>query len=379
MAILRDAKPEYSALVHTGVNAAGKTVKAPLDGICFAPGAEPPHMVTAHHTTSKRDALSNKWLHNPANVKAKKVGRPTMPAGDIIKTIKIVAAERQRDSSMLATLVLTTNQEPPEDLVREVHAVGRANCLNIDVWSASRLAHHLDNTAPGQWIRRQFLGIAPERLSRELLAALSRDSLAAQRLDDDPTAWVPRELDRAITSALRERDVIFVIAESGLGKSVASYKQLMQHVAQGGLGIILPHDVITAALTIEQAIDGALRQLHPALGNGAGIEALSICSPDSPLMVVIEDINKSGQAKFLAEKLAKWNFVQDTNVSTGSTPGNRPNRERWRLICPIWPQITASLSDPVRKKIESLAIIGAPLTATEGREAVKRRAAAKGM
>jgi hypothetical protein len=32
-AVLREADPRYSALVHPGVNADGKTVKSPLDGI----------------------------------------------------------------------------------------------------------------------------------------------------------------------------------------------------------------------------------------------------------------------------------------------------------------------------------------------------------
>ncbi len=41
-AILRDSEREYRSLVHPGVNAGGKTVKAPLDGISFIPGAQPP-------------------------------------------------------------------------------------------------------------------------------------------------------------------------------------------------------------------------------------------------------------------------------------------------------------------------------------------------
>jgi hypothetical protein len=41
-AILREANPNYYSLAHPGVNVAGKTVKSPLDGICFVKGADPP-------------------------------------------------------------------------------------------------------------------------------------------------------------------------------------------------------------------------------------------------------------------------------------------------------------------------------------------------
>ncbi|MBX9926517.1 MAG: hypothetical protein K2Y05_09175, partial [Hyphomicrobiaceae bacterium] len=47
-AVLRASNPVYAALLHTGVNADGKTVKAPVDGFAFVPGATPPHMVAAH-------------------------------------------------------------------------------------------------------------------------------------------------------------------------------------------------------------------------------------------------------------------------------------------------------------------------------------------
>jgi hypothetical protein len=66
-AILREAKPEYAGLIHTGVNLSGKTVKAPVDGITFVAGANPSHMIAAHHTTCARNDLKGKWLHDPTS------------------------------------------------------------------------------------------------------------------------------------------------------------------------------------------------------------------------------------------------------------------------------------------------------------------------
>jgi hypothetical protein len=378
-AILRDARLEYASLLHPGVNTEDKTVKSPVDGIGFVPGAKPSHMIAAHHTTCTRDGLRKKWLHNPANVTPRKSGRPTRPAGDLIKTAQIVNAERTRDARLRLTLILTTNQEPPDDLVRDTQAEGQARGLDIDIWSVSRLAHELDNTPSGQWLRYQYLGIEQERLSQELLAKLSRDSLDIHRPNDNPNAWVSTSLDRAIAEDVQEQDVLFIIAESGLGKSVACYKRLEQHVAGGGFALILPHQVVNSALTIEQAVEAALLQLHFKLVAGAGLDALSFCSADHPLLMVVEDINRSGQGPFLAEKLVKWSSVGKASGSSDNASGGRPDRGRWRLLCPIWPEIVASLSDTTQKQIQSLAVVGAALTMQEGREAVQRRARLKGL
>src|SRR5690349_2608062 len=93
-AILRGANSTYGSLVHTGVNVEGKTVKSPLDGICFVQGAVPPHMNAVHHTITARGKLENKWLHDPSTVKPRKGSQPTAPAGDLIKTAELVAEER---------------------------------------------------------------------------------------------------------------------------------------------------------------------------------------------------------------------------------------------------------------------------------------------
>lgn len=61
-AVLREADSHYHLLVHSGVNLDGKTIRSPVDGIAFVPGANPPHMIAVHHTTCKRDDLENKWL-----------------------------------------------------------------------------------------------------------------------------------------------------------------------------------------------------------------------------------------------------------------------------------------------------------------------------
>ena len=363
-AILREANPTYRPLAHPGVNVAGKTVKSPLDGICFVQGSDPPRMIAVQHTITGRDDLEKKWLHDPSKVKPRKGSRPTAPAGDLIKTAELVVEERSRTPNLRVTLVLTTNEEPGEALVRAVEAAGRDRELEIDLWPRSRLCHFLDNQPTGQWIRRSFLNIEQEQLSIELLHELSKKSLEIHSPPDNPTAWVSRALDAILTTSLRY-DVTFLVAGSGLGKSVACYRRIAAYVEGGGFGIVLPHEAVASAVTLEQAVTTTLRQLHPPLA-AVGASALSFCSPERPLLLVVEDINRSGQTQLLVEKLAGWSRAPTKDVEGAPS--------RWRLLCPLWPEVLASLGDQARKRIEPLIITAGGFTESEGREAVLARA-----
>ena len=81
-----------------------------------------PHLVVAHHASGKLEDLRKKWLNDPANVK-KGGPKPTAPPVDIIKTIRIANDERKRTPNPVVTLALTTNQEPTEDVIRDVQAL----------------------------------------------------------------------------------------------------------------------------------------------------------------------------------------------------------------------------------------------------------------
>jgi len=368
-AILRDAQPAYRALAHLGVNTDGKTVKAPLDGIAFAPREEPPRMIAVHHTICARNDLSKKWLHDPSKVKPRKKNAATAPQGDVLKTVAIVEEERNRISNLRVTLVLTTNQEPDQKTVRDVRAVTGAADIDIDIWSGSRLAHFLDNDPKGQWLRRQFLGVKPERLSESLLAELSKISLAVHPPQDAPEARIDRELDRAL-AALGPKEVTFLVASSGFGKSVACHKWLSAHIEKRGFGMVLSPSDVAKAATIDAAVEAAVLELHPGLAPGSGSEALAICSAERPLFLVIEDINRAGQASLLAEKIAAW----------ATKPGNNTATPRgYRTICPIWPQLLDSFGEDSRKRISALTLFGGSFSQLEGREAVQLRAKQVGL
>ncbi len=366
-AILREDNPIYGSLIHTGVNELGKTIKSPLDGISFVGDSEPPHMISVHHTISMLKDLENKWLHDPANVKPRKGTKPTAVPGDLIKTSKIIEQERKKYPDLIATLVLTTNKEPKESLIRKVHDAGIKRKIAIDIWSCSRLCHYLDNNPTGQWLRYSYLRIEQELLSPSLLYILSKKSIEIYRLPGDPKAWVKRELDYVLENNLLY-DITFLNGRTGLGKTVACYKRLKTHIDNGGFGLVLSHETIIDAPTLEQAIYLTLKKLHPHLSD-LSQSALSFYSK-TPILLMIEDINRSGRTQFLIEKIISWSNYSKTN--------EKKSYSNWKLLCPIWPKNLLALRDNLQNKINDLVITIDDFNESEGCNAVLLRSQLNG-
>ena len=364
-AVLRQAVPAlYGNLTHPGMNTDGKTVKSPVDGIAFVKGEDPPHMVTAHHASGTSDDLRKKWLNDPSTIAPRKGPKPTAPAGDVIKVAKITNEEGSRTPGLRVTLALTTNREPPEDLTREVEAAGKRYGINIDIWSCSRIAHYLDNDLDGEWLRKTFLGIEQQRLSKQLLHQLSLASLQSLPLMAQGDNLVDRELDRIVAHE-SPHPVAFLVGESGLGKTVACYKRLKNHVDQGGCGLVLTHEILATHRTLDQALDAELRKLHACLEPDAGAKARALCSPDDPLLILVEDVNWTDRPALLLERLAGWSPTRGSNASA--------ERSDWQLYCPVWPKVLATISEEARKRIDAVSMAVLPFTAGEARAAVQRR------
>ena len=361
-AVLREADSRCRLIVHTGVNLDGKTVKSPVDGIMFVAGEYPSHMIVVHHTTCKCKDLEKKWLHDPATVKSHNGGNPTAPPGDLVKTVQLFAEQKQETPNLQLTLFLTTNKEPSETLVRKVRTAGDSAGFEVIILSNSVLAHYLDSNTKCQWIRSRILGIEQERLSDELLHELSGRSLENSNLLNDSELWIECQLDQKLEKAA-SRDVVFVVAESGLGKSVACHKRLTTEIAAGGFGLIIPNEIIAAAPSLELAIDATLRRLHPSLVSGAGSQALALASERTPLSMVVEDINKSTQPSLLIERLASWSKQQKKYSSATS----------WQILCPVWPRILTALGDESHGRINRFVLEASSFTAEESTTAVQRR------
>lgn len=314
-AVLRRANPAYDALVHSGVNAEGRPVRAPVDGFSLG-GTTKPSVFTAH-TTTKLSELHGKWL-DPVK-------------GDIVKAKTEAAAT----GVIGGTLVLTLNRDPPISIVAEAEAACDAAGLKLDLWSQSRLADFLDDDAEGQWIRRRFFGEPEVRLSFSNLRWIGETGPVDVPLFDQATALAPRQAAFDLTARLRDgQNLVLLNATSGQGKTVVA-TQVWRGMIEAGAGAVhVSHQDVEASVSLDEALTRSLRRRCPTLSNDCGREALVLAATNE-LFILIEDINRAERPVAALRKVLAWS-------RQASAPG-------LKLLCPIWPRAIASLSDQEEK------------------------------
>lgn len=355
-AVLRAAVPAYATLIHVGTNAAGRAVRSPVDGIDIRVNAACRHLLLVQHTITARKDLRRKWLDDNN--------------GDVAKATKIFEAEVAGQRINEATLVLTTTTDPDEVLIRDVHAAV-AGRLRVDIWPASRIADFLDRDPEGQWLREQHFGTQATRLSASQARAISNQSVNAYLPLVPRSDTVPRVLDVALAEFVRTgHGAGFVIGESGLGKSIALRRLADNWTEQGGIALILSHEVIEQASSVEQAIAGGLRQYAPTLDRGCGHQALGIATPKLPILLIVEDVNRSTNPRRIIERLVEWSIVPS---------GEGKALSQWRLLCPVW-RGNAGLDDPqLRDRVAQNSLVVERFERGEAIEAIRVRARSAGI
>ena len=300
-------------------------------------------MVAVHHTIQKQ--LRPKWLNEPH--------------GDLPKAIGVFRRNKSQISDLRASLILTTNREPPEELIHEVEAAACQAGIDVDIYPGSVIAHFLDTEPNGQRLRQNYLGVSQTALSRELLHELSVKCIGEGL--PDAGSWVTRTVDEQLATH-SPQPVSFIVGESGMGKTVTCRKRLEAHVEDGGFGLLLTAEVLGESRSLADAVDATLRELHPPLAVGGGREAPSLASVTMPLLVVVEDVNRSASPAALLEKLVVWGMT--------AQKGKEP--VRWRVLCPVWPRTTALLTDRAREWVGKQSMHLSGFTEEEGVAAVQR-------
>lgn len=360
--VLRLGSPElYSNLTHPGMNPEGKTVKSPVDGLSFVPNSDPFHMVIAHHSTVEKDDLRNKWLLDPENVKTKKASSSPTP-GDVIKAIELFEKFKQNHPDAKATLALTTNREPDHLLHSDVVSFGKNNSISIDIWSASRIADILDNTPKGQWLRKEYLEIEQQLLSEESLHVISRKSLNKLNYTTSDDVLIDRDIDSALSYDLSP--LTFLAGESGMGKTTIAYKYLCKHVYGGGFALVFNAGQLAEKCSIEKAIHDELNNHFPGLEEGSEKSVLDLCLPESPLLILVEDINRNDQTRKIIENLLSW--VPETKTEERV-------RSSWKVLCPIWPEYLEYLPSQTRDRSLYATLLIKRYTQEEASSAIVRK------
>lgn len=354
---------DYKNLSHPGVNAEGKTVKGPFDGIGgFIVDGED-HLIVVAHSTSKKSDIATKWLSDPLKVKPNKSGKPTtVKDGDLVKAVKNIKAYRELKQVKKVTVVLTTNREPDSATIIAARSLANENNIDLDIWSVSRIAQVLDSPN-GQWIRKKYLGDNEQYISYDFLKRATNLSL------DSYTNLCPQELlvERSqFTSSNFEH--ILLIGPSGVGKSTIALQILQKHFNDGGVGLVIPHETISIATTVNEAIDIELRKIEPFLHPNSGDYALSISSQSKPFIVLVEDVNASNDPFGLIDKVIAW-----TKPTT-----DKKQVATWQLICPIWPRYVDSISQKYNRAVDSMLQIVDVYTTEQAEKAIRIRSESVG-
>ena len=145
--ILRKLKKEYSALISTGVNALGETIRSPIDGFCEVPDSEPKRFIMVEHTTIDRKKLEEKWLFENQLTNDKKKAKKS--DGDLIKAGKKAKELRQKFPGAEFVVILTTNQRVSNELIEKVYKKAHDLNVRVEIIEQSIIADFLDTTDEG--------------------------------------------------------------------------------------------------------------------------------------------------------------------------------------------------------------------------------------
>lgn len=330
--VLRKADATYAAVIHTGVNADGETVVAPLDGLHLVPRSSPPHYVFVQHTTTERSRLRGKWLTNRE--------------ADFGKAVRVARDVRRDQPDAQFTVVLCTNQRTQCDLVLDISKEASAEGVALDIWEQSRISDFLDSTRDGHWLRKIYLGVEAERLSEELLHHLCVTSVEAYRRNlhiSEEDILVRRtvleEIEHTVDSG--ETQLCLLLGASGFGKSVACMQAMQRRRATGRLSIWLPAEYLRDSVLIEEALDAWLRTLHPSLELDAGRIALDLSAKLGRLMVVVDDVNREDEPAHALHVLfatAVPLSERRTNDIRSAQADDEPTGARILVVVPVWPE-----------------------------------------
>ena len=325
---LRRLHAECECLEHLGINAQGKTIVGPIDGFGRVPASAPSRYVAAAFTIAARNELRRKWYTDPGSDRTAKHGRRPQ-TGDLIDACVKAEVVRARDPGSTFTVYLCTNQRFDEEIMDEGYAIGKQRSVDVVFVGQSRLRDLLDS-AEGQPLREEFLGIKSVKVSRELLQELCRVSLRHYQIDGlstsgfvETVAWHSARKTLAASAPL-----LALAGKPGVGKSAIGRSLLERHAESGGMGLWIPGDFLQDALSLSDAVALSLRQLHPNLGDDAGHATLGLASAEHTLVLVLDDPNRTDRPGPVLKKIFGWG----KNLWSEKTEG----RGHVKLVVPVW-------------------------------------------
>jgi hypothetical protein len=354
--VLREIDEDCRAIVHLGINEAGKTIPGPVDAFGRIPNSSPSKYVMAAFTTTSLTKLEKKWLDKGASSSSanpkrgrqvRKTKQKAVDLGDLIKASENATSIRAVDPDAHFVVYLCTNQRLDDGLMQKVFATAAGFGLEVRFLDQGTLRDFLDTKPEGQWLRHEHLGSALEQVSLSSLRAASQTSqkqyAAAGFLASDQVIVTEQALEALKALEDRSLSAHLLVGPSGVGKTVIA-QQIQRYLLDAGRLIFwLPDDVVERALSLSEALELVLRSIHPALMVGAGAKALQMGAEGPPIVLIVDDINRLSAPMNALAKILRW--ARPEQITAGKPSPSRPTQ----IICPMWDSHMAS----VRTQAES--------------------------
>lgn len=349
--VLREIDEDCRAIIHLGINAVGKPIPGPVDGFGRVPDSSPSKYVTAAFTTMNPSGLEQKWLgirrasgksSGKGGKKSRnKTSQQDSTSGDLIKAAESASPLRAVDADAHFIVYLCTNRRLDNELMKRVFAFAARSNLEVRFLEQTRLRDFLDTKPEGQWLRLEHLGIAVEQVSLSSLRAASEASLrqySASMLSPTEQIIVTEQGQRALKALDNHSSSLqLLVGPSGVGKSVIALQIQRSTINTGRCAFWIPGEVVERSISLSDALDSVLRSIHPTLMAGAGARALKMAASGSPLVLVIDDINRLLSPVNVLTKVLRWARPQD---ATGEKL--RPTTPH-QIVCPVWGSHWASI------------------------------------
>jgi hypoxanthine phosphoribosyltransferase len=359
--ILSLSNKDYASIIENGLNAKGKTVKSPVDGFCQVPFSKPPKFVLIEHTTEKN--LKNKWLFDHSRSDKSKSNKNK--DGDLIKAGNQVRELRNEFSNAEFVVVLTTNKNTSYELEKEIYKKAKELSIDfVDIWEQSSISRFLDNEPSGHWLRKKYLGIEAELLSKEMFLEICKRSLEdyhSNVLFANNNEFITRDYDEIIeNSALNKHFPIhLIVGESGVGKSTTAYKFLEKCLEKGIYALWISAKIIKDSTNIEKAIENLILGIYPKMFQESINRVINEIVNEYKIILIVDDINNSDEPMMTFKKLVSWSKPKEKQKS------------KFNIICPVWPSIWHSISFEYKGKEWINIIVVGLLNEDEGQKLVQ--------
>lgn len=338
---LRQRDPQLKGLIQTGINAEGKSIKCPVDGVLYIP-SDPPILVYVAVTVFEMGSgLRRKWLGGPK-------GKQPEP-GDIKRAEDQFTEFEKKVLGAKRKLYLATNRplENNTDLYTEAVARCKASNIEVEIIEASQLVGFLDQDPEGLYLRQEFLGIDAGRLSESLLRQIAHKSLVQHQETfgiQSPVyrMEITREAERRLSDVVERSNVplIGVRGASGAGKSTLGRQYGVKINNRGGICLWAPAEELARNVSPAALLLGILRRFQPLLNDHAGDDALDVAAKiPGGIVLFADDVNRLEMPHGALEAAQVFVRAEARERSSGEQP------PRVRFIMPLWPEQLAGQSE----------------------------------